>query len=269
VLEHRVVMSRYVAWKRIWAIAAVVSAVALLCLACTLKPWQNASLGPPTVNLGTAQMQAEIMALAIRNPILPPPPRSLPVPMAMGGRGAARADRWRPEVQRQLSDPVPAATIVIDQTLPYCQPGGHARFCQDDDDLVDWVEERPMYQLRRQLQAQLPLANRRSRRVPDAALEGAAHLGFVQLRTIQKQGCQRSATEESLEESVILLLSMPVFSADNQWAMIAVAADYCSSIGGQRSRMLFHREEGRWVLERPELALSGIRRGRALWPGRG
>lgn len=258
-------MTRDVAWKRAGAIAAVVAAVALLCLAGTLKPWQNASLGPPTVNLGTAQMQAEIMALAIRNPILPPPPLLLPQPMAMGGRVAA-AVRWRPEVQARLSDPVGVGTIVIDHTLPYCRPGGHARFCQDDDDLVDWVEDRPMYLLRRQLQAQLPKANRRSMRLPDAVLKGTAHLGFVQLRAIQKQGCQRPATEDNLEERVILLLSMPVFSADNQWAMIAVAADYCSSIGGQRSRMLFHREEGQWVLERPELALSGIRQGRALWP---
>lgn len=275
-------MARNIAWKRTGAMAAAVAAAALLILAFSLKPWRSTALGPPPVNPGTAKMQAEIMALAIRSPVLPPPPASLPQPMAMDGRGtrtapqngsgtqvaAAAVNRWRPEEQPLLSDPVDSQILVIDHTLPYCWPGGPLRFCQDDHDLVEWVDDRPMYDLRRQLQAQLPLVNRRSARVPDAALQGAAHLSFVQLRTLQTQGDPHCMTDDSLDGKTIILLSKPVFSADNQWAMIAVAGDYCSSIGGQRSRMLFHREQGRWVLERPERALSGIRQGQALWPRR-
>lgn len=129
-------------------------------------------------------------------------------------------------------------------------------------------DDLPMYVLRMQLQAQLPLANRRSVRVPDAALQGARHISFARLLALQRQGQEGCVMGDRSLDPLIVQLSMPVFSADNQWAMISVATDYCSSVGGYRSRLVYHREDGRWVVERPERARQGIRRGKALWPAR-
>lgn len=283
-------MRKRIAWKRIWVISTALAVVLLLALACSLRPWQNRSVGAAAVNLGTAQMQAEVMALAIRFPLVPPPPKPIPMvmkdPMArsalqlpaqstvqdvatvpvLDSNAAAAVDRWRPQFQPRLTDPVDERMVVIEWTLPYCWPGNRMQVCQDNDDLVTWTDDRHMYALRRQLVAQLPLANRRSVRVPDAALVGTPHMSLEHLQLIQKQGNDGCRDGDRYGGHLIVHLSMPVFSTDNQWAMIAVANGYCASEGGYRARILFHREDGRWVLERTELALWGIRQGHAPWP---
>lgn len=78
-----------IAWRRIASLAAAVSALALMAGICSLRPrWQQA-IGPPPVNLGTAQMQAEAMALVIRQS---PPFHSPPPVPAAALAGAQRRD---------------------------------------------------------------------------------------------------------------------------------------------------------------------------------
>ena len=96
-----------IAWRRIASLAAALSALALMAGICSLRPrWQQA-IGPPPVNLGTAQMQAEAMALAIRQspPFrLPAPPVPQPTPVLPSSLSkvptapqtpSTRVDRWR------------------------------------------------------------------------------------------------------------------------------------------------------------------------------
>lgn len=112
--------------------------------------------------------------------------------------------------------------------------------------------------------ALLALANRREVRVPTAALAGSRHISPAQLRAVLEQGVTGCQLDDPYDGWVITYLSMPVFSPDNQWAMISAASDSCPSEGGERTRLTFHREQGRWALERVERALRGIRQGRAL-----
>ena len=65
-----------ITWRHIASLAAALSALALMAGICSLRPrWQQA-IGRLPINLGTAQMQAEAMALAIRqSPPFPLHPR--------------------------------------------------------------------------------------------------------------------------------------------------------------------------------------------------
>ncbi|HEQ1703616.1 hypothetical protein N5J01_17510 [Stenotrophomonas sp. GD03701] len=134
-----------IAWRRIASLAAALSALALMAGICSLRPrWQQES-GPPPVNLGTAQMQAEAMALAIRQrppfplpPALPQPTPVLPTSLSAVPTApqtpSTRVDQWRPQEQPQLTDAVGEDIYVMEQTLPYCWPGSSASTCQEVDD---------------------------------------------------------------------------------------------------------------------------------------
>ncbi|HHA2392413.1 TPA: hypothetical protein ACOEOK_000833, partial [Stenotrophomonas maltophilia] len=54
-----------IAWRRIASLAAALSALALMAGICSLRPRWQQEIGRLPINLGTAQMQAEAMALAI------------------------------------------------------------------------------------------------------------------------------------------------------------------------------------------------------------
>lgn len=83
-----------ITWRRIASLAAALSALALMAGICSLRPrWQQA-IGRLPINLGTAQMQAEAMALAIRqSPPFPLHPASAAANASsaiVAGRGAQR-----------------------------------------------------------------------------------------------------------------------------------------------------------------------------------
>ncbi|RTY05274.1 hypothetical protein EKT70_15845 [Stenotrophomonas geniculata] len=62
-----------ITWRRIASLAAALSALALMAGICSLRPRWQQEIGRLPISLGTAQMQAEAMALAIRqSPPFPP-----------------------------------------------------------------------------------------------------------------------------------------------------------------------------------------------------
>ncbi len=269
-----------IAWRRIASLAAALSALALMAGICSLRPRWQQEIGPPPVNLGTAQMQAEAMALAIRQrpPFLPPPPpvpqpTVLPSPLSEVSTApqapSTRVDQWRPQEQPQLTDPVGEDIYVMEQTLPYCWPGSSASTCQEVDDLVlpldDWWPP-DIHALRLQLQADLVPANRRSTPVPAAALAGAQRMDSAGLRALREQGCGAKVHGPTRTYDHVVYLTRPVFSVDGQWAMIAVAWDSCSGDFVYRGLVVLHREQGRWMAEPPERGLGGVWDGRILRP---
>ncbi|HHA2818095.1 TPA: hypothetical protein ACOFCQ_000625 [Stenotrophomonas maltophilia] len=269
-----------IAWRRIASLAAALSALALMAGICSLRPrWQQA-IGPPPVNLGTAQMQAAAMALAIRQrppfplpPALPQPtpvlPTSLSAVPSAPQTPSTRVDQWRPQEQPQLTDAVGEDIYVMEQTLPYCWPGSSASTCQEVDDLVLPLDDRwppDIHALRLQLQADLVPANRRSMSVPSAALAGAQRMDSAGLRALREQGCGATEHGPTRTYDHFAYLTRPVFSVDGQWAMIAVAWDSCSGDFVYRELVVLHREQGRWMAAPPERGLGGAWDGRVLRP---
>ena len=270
-----------IAWRRIASLAAALSALALMAGICSLRPRWQQEIGPPPVNLGTAQMQAEAMALVIRQgppfrlpaPPVPQPTPVLPLPSSgvptAPQTPSAPADRWRPQEQPQLTDPVGQDIYVMEQTLPYCWPGSSASTCQEVDDLVLPLDDRwppQIHALRLQLQADLVPANRRPAPVPAAALAGAQRTDAEGLRALRERGCASTAQQPSHPYDQFVHLTRPVFSGDGRWAMIAVAWDSCSDDFVYRELVVLHREQGRWMSEPPERGLGGVWDGRVLRP---
>ncbi|MBH1646962.1 hypothetical protein I5U82_03495 [Stenotrophomonas maltophilia] len=270
-----------IAWRRIASLAAALSALALMAGICSLRPrWQQA-IGPPPVNLGTAQMQAEAMALAIRQspPFrLPAPPVPQPTPVLPSSLSkvptapqtpSTRVDRWRLQEQPQLTDPVGEDIYVMEQTLPYCWAGSSASTCQEVDDLVLPLDDRwppDIHALRLHLQADLVPTNRRPTPVPAGALAGAQRMDGAGLRALREQGCRATVHGPIRTYDHVAYLTRPVFSVDGQWAMIAVAWDSCSGDFVYRELVVLHREQGRWMAEPPERGLGGVWDGRILRP---
>lgn len=263
-----------ITWRRIASLAAALSALALMAGICSLRPRWQQEIGRLPINLGTAQMQAEAMALAIRqspppHSPLPPPPVPQPTPVLPSSLSEVpsapqtpftRVDQWRPQEQPQLTDPVGEDIYVMEQTLPYCWPGSSASICQEVDDLVlpldDWWPP-DIHALRLQLQADLVPANGRSTPVPAAALAGAQRMDGTGLRALREQGGGATVHGPTRTYDHVAYLTRPVFSVDGQWAMIAVAWDSCSDDFVYRELVVLHREQGRWMAEPPERGLGG------------
>ncbi|WP_312252134.1 hypothetical protein [Stenotrophomonas sp.] len=277
-----------ITWRRIlWLVAAFV-ALALL----VERAWQAppVRIGPRPVVLGTAQMQAEVMALAIRQvqpplPPLPPPPpmvkalsrqevAALPLPSSPHtgtAVPAARADmttpadtapavknvgRWRPPRQPTLDTPAPSWARVMEWTLPFCRQRPAMTDCQNDAPLARFPDDEgeALFRLRQELEAAQRAANARRSRVPEQALAGAQRMTLQQLQRTKAEGgpgCDGNVTQRQLQ---IVSLSRPVFSVDGQWAMISVVSGSCFSGHGQQEKFLLHREDGRWVFEREDWA---------------
>ncbi|MDV5766819.1 hypothetical protein QM186_14640 [Stenotrophomonas maltophilia] len=79
-----------IAWRRIASLAAALSALALMAGICSLRPRWQQEIGRLPINLGTAQMQAEAMALAIRQS---PHSPSTPASAAANASSAIVAER--------------------------------------------------------------------------------------------------------------------------------------------------------------------------------
>lgn len=271
-----------IVWRRIASLVVALSALALMAGICSLRPRWRQEIGPPPINLGTVQMQAEAMALAIRQrpPFLlpPPPPEPQPTPALPSSLSevptapqtpSTRVDQWRPQEQPQLTDPVGEDIYVMEQTLPYCWPGSSASTCQEVDDLVLPLDDRwppDIHALRLQLQADLVPANRRPTPVPAAALAGAQRMDGAGLRALRKQGCRATVHGPARTYDHFAYLTRPVFSVDGQWAMIAVAWASCSDDFVYRELVVLHREQGRWIAEPLEWGLGGVWDGRILRP---
>ena len=275
-------------WRRIlwWVVAFV--ALALL----AERAWQAppVRIGPMPVVLGTAQMQAEVMALAIRQvrppwPPMPPPPlvvRAFPVgqaaalpPPSSPHTGTAvpapsanvttpadtapavkNVGRWRPPRQPTLDTPVPSWARVMEWTLPFCRQRPAMTDCQDDAPLARFPDDEgvELFRLRQELETAQGAANARRSRVPEQALAGAQRMTLQQLQRMKAEGgpgCDGNVTQRQLQ---IVSLSRPVFSVDGQWAMISVVSGSCFSGHGQQEKFLLHREDGRWVFEREDWA---------------
>lgn len=277
---------RRIAWRRIASLVAALSALAFMAAVCSLRPRWQQEIGPPLVNLGTAQMQAEVMALAIRQL---PPPRipALPIPLmplsatanpeASPLRGVATAaptpstpvDRWRRLQPPQLADPVWEDIYVMEQTLPYCWPGSRASTCQEVEALVQPLDDRwppQIRALRLRLEAALIPTNRRPTSVPNAALAGAQRMNAAGLRALRERGCASTVQQPSHPSDQFVHLTRPVFSGDGQWAMIAVAWDSCVYDFVYRELVVLHRETGRWMTEDAERGLGAEWNGRVLRP---
>lgn len=275
-------------WRRIlWLVVAFV-ALALL----VERTWQAppVRIGPMPVVLGTAQMQAEVMALAIRQvrppwPPMPPPPpmvkalsrqggaalplpppphteAAVPAPLANvttpAGHGAAVKDvgRWRPPRQPTLDTPAPSWARVMEWTLPFCRQRPAMTDCQNDAALARFPDDEgeALFRLRQELEAAQRAANARRSRVPEQALAGTQRMTLQQLQRMKAEdgpGCDGNVTQRQLQ---IVSLSRPVFTVDGQWAMISVVSGSCFSGHGQQEKFLLHREDGRWVFEREDWA---------------
>lgn len=292
-MHARIIYKRIVCW------ALGMLAVALL----VERVWQAPAvrIGPRPVVLGTAQMQAEVMALAIRQvrppwPPMPPPPlvvRAFPVehaaalpPPSSPHTGiavpAARADmttpadtapavknvgRWRPPRQPTLDTPAPSWAGVMEWTLPFCRQRLAMTDCQDDAPLARFPDDEgaELFRLRQELEAAQGAANVRRSRVPEQALAGVqrtTHQQVQMMKMARGSGCNRDVTQQQLQ---IVSLSRPVFSVDGQWAMISVVSGSCFDGFGIREKFLLHREDGRWVFERADRG-GGVRSSPGMWP---
>lgn len=292
-------MHARIIYKRIvcWVVGMLV--VALL----VERVWQAPAvrIGPRPVVLGTAQMQAEVMALAIRQvrppfpPMAPPPlivralsmeeaatlpPR--PVPRVEAAVSAPSADmttpadtaaavknvgRWRPPRQPTLDTPAPSWARVMEWTLPFCRQRPAMTDCQDDAPLARFPDDEgaALFRLRQELEAAQGAANARRSRVPEQALVGVQRMTQQQLQKMKVArgpGCNRDVTQQQLQ---IVSLSRPVFSLDGQWAMISVVSGSCFDGFGLREKFLLHREDGRWVFEREDRG-GGVRSSPGTWP---
>ncbi|AWH17990.1 hypothetical protein C1922_12120 [Stenotrophomonas sp. ZAC14D2_NAIMI4_7] len=292
-MHARIICRRIVCW------VVAMLAVALL----VERVWQAPAvrIGQVPVVLGTAQMQAEVMALAIRQvrppwpPMLPPPlvvralsveeaaappPPSLPrteaavpaprtnVATAAGAAPALReVGRWRPLQQPTLDTPVPPWVRLMEWTLPFCRHRPAMTDCQDDAPLARFPDDEggELFRLRQELEAAQGAANARASRVPGQILAGVQRMTPQRLQTMKAErgpGCNQDLTERQLQ---IVSLSRPVFSIDGQWAMISVVSGSCFDGFGLREKFLLHREDNRWVFERPDRG-GGVRSSPGRWP---
>jgi len=64
-------MRQRIARKRVLATTVVLSMVAVVALMVSVRPQWRREVGPPPINLGTARMQAEVMAELIERSLLP------------------------------------------------------------------------------------------------------------------------------------------------------------------------------------------------------
>jgi len=286
-------------WKRILWLVVAMLAVAML----VERGWHSppVRIGPMPVVLGTAQMQAEVMALAIRQvrpplPPMPPPPlvvralsaqqaAALPLPSSPHTETAApapRADmatpadiapavkdvgRWRPLQQPTLDTPAPSWVRVMEWTLPFCRQRPAMTDCQDDSMLARFPDDEgwELFRLRQEIESAQGAANVRASRVPGQVLAGVQRITRQKLQTMTAErgpGCNQDLTERQLR---IVSLSRPVFSTDGQWAMISVVSGSCFEGYGLREKFLLHREDGRWVFERPDRG-GGVRSSPGRWP---
>lgn len=268
--------------KRILTMAGVLFICTTLVLLVSMRPQSKKPPTAPPVNLGTATMQAEVMAALIDLRWAPVPKMRQPV-MPMKAIGIfAPAGSHRPagepapeDVARTVFGPPSLKTdtsyAVMDWTLPYCSEGGETWVCQDSQSVVEWRDDESAasFRFRQNLEQSLHMANLHATQVPQLALElsgASAHRmsrdELRQRRARGIEGCKGGSGNRDLD---IMYLQRPVFSSDGRWAMATVASDTCE--GGLSTRVLYllHHENGKWSRISVERA-GPARNGRGLWP---
>ncbi|HDS0950420.1 TPA: hypothetical protein QDZ34_001992 [Stenotrophomonas maltophilia] len=261
-------------WKRCLRMAVILVLAGIVSMSAAWWRPGAPRIGPMSAVLGTAQMQAEVMALAVRKVRGPPPrirppllPHMAPARLSLPAMHTAGAGRPPPPPKAARDAAVPALVRVMEETLPFCRDGVVVVQCQDSRPIVLSPDDAPweVFELRQGLEHQLAAANVRPMPVPARVLAGAAGISPRQLSDLQVQrvpGCSESYDAPEIQ---IVHLTRPVFTVDGQWAMIAAISSTCFDRRGLREKFTLHREGGRWVVQSVEWG-GGVGTGRQAWP---
>lgn len=276
-------MRQRIARKRILTTAVVLFVAAAAALMVSVRPRWRQDAGPPPINLGTAQMQAEVMAELIdlrptppgKPPGLPIPMKAASSPMLTGNSGFATAEVPLQDVAAAHFEPrgwkpdIPFA--VMEWTAPSCGEGDPAPVCQVRHSVVEWRDDdsAASLQLQQHLESMLQVANRRAVRVPDLAFElahvRAQRMTWDELQQRRARGVEGCMGGPGNPDLGIVYLQRPVFSLDGNWAMASIASGLCSGGTAMRVLYLLHRRKGGW--ERIQAQPFGYMRwGNGLWP---
>ncbi|MCU1062155.1 energy transducer TonB [Stenotrophomonas maltophilia] len=276
-------MRQRIAPKRVLATTVVLSMVAVLALMASVRPQWRQDVGPPPINLGTARMQAEVMAELIDlrptppgNPPVPPTPiKAVSFPMLTGNSGVATAAVPLEDVEPAHFEPrgwepdIPFA--VMEWTVPSCHEGEPAQVCQVRHSVVEWRDDdsAASFQLQQHLESMLQVVNRRAVRVPDLAFElahvRAQRMTWDELQQRRARGIEGCMGGPGNPDLGVVYLQRPVFSLDGNWAMASIASDLCSGGTGMRGLYLLHRRKGGWERIRVE-PVRHMSVGHGLWP---
>ncbi|PZS97531.1 energy transducer TonB [Stenotrophomonas maltophilia] len=276
-------MRQRIARKRVLATTIVLSMVAVLTLMASVRPQWRQDVGPPPINLGTARMQAEVMAELIDlrptppgNPPVPPTPiKAVSFPMLTGNSGFATAAVPLEDVEPAHFEPrgwepdMPFA--VMEWTAPTCGEGDPAPVCQVRHSVFEWRDDdsAASFQLQQHLESMLQVVNRRAVRVPDLAFElahvRAQRMTWDELQQRRARGIEGCMGGPGNPDLGVVYLQRPVFSLDGNWAMASIASDLCSGGTGMRGLYLLHRRKGGWERIRVE-PVRHMSFGHGLWP---
>lgn len=276
-------MRQRIARKRVLATTVVLSMVAVVALIASVRPQWRQAVGPPPINLGTARMQAEVMAELIDlRPTPPgkPPEPPIPIkgifsPMLTGNSGSATAAVPLEDVAPAHFEPrgwepdMPFA--VMEWTAPTCGEGDPAPVCQVRHSVVEWRDDdsAASFQLQQHLESMLQVANRRAVRVPDLAFElahvRAQRMTWDELQQRRARGIEGCTGGPGNPDLGVVYLQRPVFSQEGNWAMASVASDLCSGGSAMRVLYLLHRRKSGWERIRVE-PVRHMSVGHGLWP---
>ncbi|MBN5029024.1 energy transducer TonB [Stenotrophomonas maltophilia] len=276
-------MRQRIARKRILTTAVVLFVAAGAVLMASVGPQWRQDAGPPPINLGTAQMQAEVMAKLIdlrplppgKPPVPPIPMKAVSSSMLTGNGGFATAEVPLQDVEPARFEPrswepdTPFA--VMDWTVPSCGEGEAAPVCQVRHSAVEWRDDdsAASIQLQQHLEAMLQVANRRAVRVPDLAFElahvRAQRMTWDELQQRRARGIEGCMGGPGNPDLGVVYLQRPVFSLDGNWAMASIASDLCSGGTAMRVLYLLHRRKGGWERIRVE-PVRHTSFGHGLWP---
>jgi len=257
--------------------------VAVVALMVSVRPQWRREVGPPPINLGTARMQAEVMAELIdlrptppgKPPVPPIPMRGVSSPMLAGNSGFATAAVRLEDVAPAHFEPrgwepdIPFA--VMEWTAPSCGEGYPAPVCQVRHSVVEWRDDdsAASFQLQQHLESMLQVANRRASRVPGLAFElahvRAQRMTWDELQQRRARGIEGCTGGPGNPDLGVVYLQRPVFSLDGNWAMASVASDLCSGGTAMRVLYLLHRRKGGWERVRVE-PVRHMSFGQGLWP---
>lgn len=276
-------MRQRIGRKRILTTAVVLFVAAGAALVVSVRPQWRQDAGPPPINLGTAQMQAEVMAELIdlrptppgKPPVPPIPMKAASSPMLTGNSGFATAEVPLQDVAPARFEPrgwePDTAFAVMDWTVPSCGEEESAPVCQVRHSVVEWRDDdsAASFQLQQHLESMLQVANRRASRVPGLAFElahvRAQRMTWDELQQRRARGIEGCTGGPGNPDLGVVYLQRPVFSLDGNWAMASVASDLCSGGTAMRVLYLLHRRKGGWERVRVE-PVRHMSFGQGLWP---
>ncbi len=218
-------MRQRIARKRVLATTVVLSMVAVVALMVSVRPQWRREVGPPPINLGTARMQAEVMAELIdlrptppgKPPVPPIPMRGVSSPMLAGNSGFATAAVRLEDVAPAHFEPrgwepdIPFA--VMEWTAPSCGEGYPAPVCQVRHSVVEWRDDdsAASFQLQQHLESMLQVANRRASRVPGLAFE-LAHVRAQRMTWDELQQRRARGIEDARVARAIRIWALSICS---------------------------------------------------------